>query len=108
LQWKMLVYFTSIWLMFRPFGRFYSHLVYYPRLGTFFPVLSCCTKKNLATLAAVTLVDISIFRSAKRSRINYPESNWIAPFDLNVSRAFLLLRREKNVFWFVRLWVASN
>jgi hypothetical protein len=37
LDWKMLVYFTAIWDILRPFGAF-------------FPVLVSCTKKNLATL----------------------------------------------------------
>jgi hypothetical protein len=29
LQWKMLVYFTSIWYNLWPFGLFYGHLVYF-------------------------------------------------------------------------------
>jgi hypothetical protein len=41
-----LVYFTAIWYILCTFGLFYSHLVY------FFPVLVCCTKKNLATLTS--------------------------------------------------------
>jgi hypothetical protein len=28
-QWKMLVYFTDIWSIFRPLGVFYGHLVYF-------------------------------------------------------------------------------
>jgi hypothetical protein len=50
LQWKMMVYFIAIW-------SFYGHLVYFTAIwsilwlfGIFFPVLVCCTKKNLATL----------------------------------------------------------
>jgi hypothetical protein len=39
-----LVYFTAIRYILWPFGVFYDTLVY------FFPVLVCCTKKNLATL----------------------------------------------------------
>jgi hypothetical protein len=38
-----LVYFTAIWYILCPFGISYGYLV-------FFPVLVCCTKKNLATL----------------------------------------------------------
>jgi hypothetical protein len=36
-----LVYFTAIWHAFWTFGIF---------CGNFFPVLVCCTKKNLATM----------------------------------------------------------
>jgi hypothetical protein len=49
LQWKMLVYYKAIWSIFGyivwSFVIFYGYLVY-------FPVLVCCTKKNLATLVA--------------------------------------------------------
>jgi hypothetical protein len=52
LQRKMLVYFMSM------FGLFYGHWKYVTAIwyilwpfGLFFPVLVCCTKKNLATLA---------------------------------------------------------
>jgi hypothetical protein len=47
LQWKILVYFMSIWSILWAFDVWYGHgyLVY-----TYFPVLVCCTKKNLATL----------------------------------------------------------
>jgi hypothetical protein len=45
------------WYSLLPFGLFYSHLVYFVTIsynswsfGTFFPVLVCCAKKNLATL----------------------------------------------------------
>jgi hypothetical protein len=38
------VYFTGNWYSLCPFGIFCGHLV-------FFPVLVCCTKKNLAALA---------------------------------------------------------
>jgi hypothetical protein len=37
------VYFTAIWYVLRPFGIFY--VFWY-----IFPVLVCCSKKNLATL----------------------------------------------------------
>jgi hypothetical protein len=40
-----LVYFVAIWYALWPSGIFYGHLV-------FFPVSVCCSKKNLATLAA--------------------------------------------------------
>jgi hypothetical protein len=39
-----LVYFMAIWYSLWPFGIFNGYLVY------LFPVLVCCTKKNLATL----------------------------------------------------------
>jgi hypothetical protein len=49
LQWMMLVYFVAIW---------YILLVF----GIFFPVLVCCTKKNLATLLTTGVnVMITIF-----------------------------------------------
>jgi hypothetical protein len=38
-----LVYFTTIWYVLLPFGTFM--VIWYV-----FPVLVCCTKKNLATL----------------------------------------------------------
>jgi hypothetical protein len=39
-----LAYFTAIWYILRPFGTFYSHLVYS------FLFLVSCTNKNPATL----------------------------------------------------------
>jgi hypothetical protein len=51
LEWKMLVYFNVTRNNLRPFSIFYGHLVYILlSFGTLFPVLVCCTKKNLATL----------------------------------------------------------
>jgi hypothetical protein len=49
MQWNMLVYFmtissiVAIWYILWPFGILQGYLVH-------FPVLVCCTKKNLATL----------------------------------------------------------
>jgi hypothetical protein len=47
----------NCWSILWPFGLFNSHLVYFTAIwsilrpfGLFFPVLVCCTKKNLATL----------------------------------------------------------
>jgi hypothetical protein len=52
LQWKILVYFIAIWSILRSIGIFYDHLVWYVVVVWYiFPVLVCCTKKNLATLA---------------------------------------------------------
>jgi hypothetical protein len=60
LQWKMLVYFMDNPLVYFRYGHLvyftYNHLVYFMDifcgyLVTFFPVLICCTKKNLATLS---------------------------------------------------------
>jgi hypothetical protein len=42
-----LVCFMVIWYILWSLGIFYGHMVY-------IPVLVCCTKKNLATLAAAT------------------------------------------------------
>jgi hypothetical protein len=41
-----LVYFTAIWYILWPFGKFYGRLVYFSRCG----LVVCCTNKNLATL----------------------------------------------------------
>jgi hypothetical protein len=50
LQWKILVKIMAIWSLLRPFGIFCAHLVYFMVILNIFPVLVCCTKKNLATL----------------------------------------------------------
>jgi hypothetical protein len=34
----------------RPFGKFYGYLEFFGHFDIYFPVLVCCTKKNLATL----------------------------------------------------------
>jgi hypothetical protein len=61
LQWKMLVYFMSIWSILWSFGLFYGHLVYLLAIwyvlwlsGMFSTVLVRCTNKNLATLIGKT------------------------------------------------------
>jgi hypothetical protein len=53
-----LVYFMAIWYILWPFGPFYGQLVFFMAIwyilwlfGILFPVLVCCHKKNLATLA---------------------------------------------------------
>jgi hypothetical protein len=48
-----LVYFIAIWSILLPFGIFCSHLVDFMVLWYIFPLLACCTKKNLATLHSV-------------------------------------------------------
>jgi hypothetical protein len=60
MQWKILVYFITIWSILRPLEIFYDHLVYFVVIwyilcsfGIFFPVLVFFTKKNLATLKSV-------------------------------------------------------
>jgi hypothetical protein len=45
LEWKMLVYFMTIWNILGPFG------IIYDRLVKFFAFWYVWTKKNLATLA---------------------------------------------------------
>jgi hypothetical protein len=50
LQSKILVYVTVIWHILRPFGIFCGHLAYLMVIWYIFPILVCCTKKNLATL----------------------------------------------------------
>jgi hypothetical protein len=51
LQCKMLVYFMAIWSIRRSFGLVCGNFVYFMVFSYIFPVLVCCTKKNLATLA---------------------------------------------------------
>jgi hypothetical protein len=63
LQWKMLVYFMTIWSILRSFGIFFLHLVYLKDIWIiFFPVLVCCTKKKLATLDS-GLLSLNFFRT---------------------------------------------
>jgi hypothetical protein len=50
LQRKMSVNFNAIWSILWPFDIFCGHF------GIFFPVLVCCTKKNLATLLRLSAV----------------------------------------------------
>jgi hypothetical protein len=52
LQWTVLAYFMTIWSILWPFGYVYFVAIHYIlwSFGIFFPVLVCCTKKNLATL----------------------------------------------------------
>jgi hypothetical protein len=45
-----LVYFVVIWDSLWSFGIFCGHLVYFVVIWYIFPLLVCCTKKNLATL----------------------------------------------------------
>jgi hypothetical protein len=47
-----MVYYYSHLVKVRPFGTFYDHLVYVHPFWYIFPVVFCCTKKNLATLLA--------------------------------------------------------
>jgi hypothetical protein len=51
LQWKILAYFMSLWYILRLIGMFYCYLVYFMVIWYIFPVLVCCSKKNLSTLA---------------------------------------------------------
>jgi hypothetical protein len=57
LAMKEIFIYYNIYLILCPFALFYCHWVYFMAiryilllLGTFFPSLVCCTKKNLATL----------------------------------------------------------
>jgi hypothetical protein len=51
LQWKILVYFTANLFICLTFGIFCDHSNVLLPFGILPPVLVCCTKKNLATLA---------------------------------------------------------
>jgi hypothetical protein len=50
LQWKILVYYMAMWSILWLFNIFCGHLVYFMVIWYIFPVLVCCTTKNLATL----------------------------------------------------------
>jgi hypothetical protein len=54
MQWNMLVYFMDTWSILRSFVIFYRHLVELMVILYIFSVLVFCTKKNLATLLAMT------------------------------------------------------
>jgi hypothetical protein len=45
-----IVYLMAIWYISRSYSKFCGHLVYFMVNLYIFPVLVCCTKKNLATL----------------------------------------------------------
>jgi hypothetical protein len=45
-----LIHFKAMWYILWPFGIFYGHLVYLWSFDIFFPVLVCCSMKNLAIL----------------------------------------------------------
>jgi hypothetical protein len=59
LQWNMLVYFTAIWSILRPFGQFYGHLVYYMAIFVVlwynFSHFGMLYPKDLATLVGLTI-----------------------------------------------------
>jgi hypothetical protein len=67
-----LVYFISIWYILSPFGIFYLHLVYFISIwyilwlydhrdmSYMYPVLLCCTKKNIANQILTTSTTILI------------------------------------------------
>jgi hypothetical protein len=56
------VYFIANWNILCPFDIFYGNLVYF-LFWYIFPILVCCTKKNLATL----LVEADEFNLLKAS-----------------------------------------
>jgi hypothetical protein len=50
LQWKMSVFFSTSLSILRPNAVFCGHSVHFEVIWYIFPVLVCCTEKNLATL----------------------------------------------------------
>jgi hypothetical protein len=50
-----LSYFMGIWPILWPVGIFYAPLFYFIVIWYIFPILVCCTKKNLATLIHSTV-----------------------------------------------------
>jgi hypothetical protein len=83
-----LVYFLTIRYILWPIGIFYGHLVYFMAnwyilwsLGQNFPILVCCTKQNLATLAMplnfselINLSNLKHFQGMRRLFENLFES----------------------------------
>jgi hypothetical protein len=70
-----LAYFMAIWYILWPFGIFYGHLVYFMaiwyilwQLGIFFPVLECCTLKNLATVLSLPTHSHSVSKGGNLNR----------------------------------------
>jgi hypothetical protein len=57
-----LVSFNTIWYILCPFGTFYGHLVH------IFPVLVCCTKKNLATPLPTYICTYIVYRRTGATR----------------------------------------
>jgi hypothetical protein len=72
-EWKFLVYFmairsvlcTTVWYILWPFGKLSGHLVY-------FPVLVCCTEKNLATLPYTLLTRQNYEQKPRQNKYFFP------------------------------------
>jgi hypothetical protein len=85
-----------VWYIISPFGTFYGHF----GIGIF-PVLVCCTKKNLATLIGSESAKVSIFYrfGLRVSRLNLvmPLSRFVSSETkkINMQTAGV---KEKNVF----------
>jgi hypothetical protein len=62
-----LVYFTAIRNILRTYGIFYGHIIYFVAIWYIFPVLVCCTKKNLATLYVPEEEDMKVSISPPHS-----------------------------------------
>jgi hypothetical protein len=57
--------YIAIWSILRLFGVSCDHLVYFTVIWYIFPVLVCCTKKNLATLVRVAVYRGRVCRDTK-------------------------------------------
>jgi hypothetical protein len=74
LQWKILVYFVTIWSILQPWEIFHGHLVYFVVIWYIFPVLVFCPKINLASLVHITIhSELSNWK-----RVSYQHSNILA------------------------------
>jgi hypothetical protein len=79
---KFYYYLHILWILgiIRIFGIFYGHLVYFAIICYFFPVLVCCTKKNLATLLTANdsgetfQIHLNLFSCGKTRVCTYPRS----------------------------------
>jgi hypothetical protein len=65
LEWKMWLYFMTIWNILRPFGIFCGRLVKFAVILYIFPFWYVWTKKNLATLVSKTRISEKKFANKK-------------------------------------------
>jgi hypothetical protein len=73
LRWKILVYFMAIWSILRLFGIFLAVCHILGLFGIYFPVLVCCTTKNLATLDSSRVAYSQATNSVGADATNFPD-----------------------------------
>jgi hypothetical protein len=65
----------AIWSILQLFGIVGDRWVYFMVIGYIFPVLVCCTKKNLATLLSRKIL-VSKIRATKMYLPGLPDFSW--------------------------------